>query len=414
MSDKKIEKQTNDEDFLSPVKVVSSGIRYFLISILFLTLVVLLWGILGKVPVNVNGIGMIFSKSQEKTINTNYSGIVAEFYKLKGDTIHQGDRLLRLDEFDILQTIDETQLDLNQQYNNDSIRWISLLEEKRQKIQSMQQGKEKINKTIASTKDKITYYEKFYKEQRELLEKGIITEIELKNTEFNLQELKISLTEQNAGLNDLNYEEKLYNNNIEQQLNQLKSGIIVLQEKLKNLSNKNERYSYITSIYDAVIQEVLVNKNEVIGENRKIYTIKLLNDESDVYVDVFIPYDETTKVDKRSDVVVAPFNVDKNRYGQIVGKIAEMNEFPATQEFMSNLLVNEDMVKLVSSQGPVYYCKVTLEKDAHTISGLKWTSRKGAPFKINSGMICDIEIRTDYVSPVSFVIPWIKKEMKYE
>lgn len=407
-------KEGYDDKLLSSVRIVASGVNYFLICILFLSLVLLLWGIFGKIPINVNGVGRISSVVNEMTIISNYPGIVSEIYKGKGDTIHVGDRLMGLSELDLLQAIDESQLELNQKIREDSIKINSLLNEKRLQTQTFLLNKTSVLHTIKHTRDKIAYYEKLWQDKKSLQEKGILTETELKETEFSLNELRTSLVDQESEWKNVNYNEKTYLNNLRIQINQLKAATSMLQKKLTNLKVKHERYSYITSIYDAVIIEVLVNKNETIDGGRKVYTVKLLGNESDLYIDMFIPYDQKAKTDKGMDAVVDPFNVDKNRYGQIKSKIVEYNDFPSTDEFMLNLLVDKDVVEMFTSRGPVYYCKALLEKDSATVSGLKWTSRKGVPFKIKPGMLCNVEVHVNYVSPISLIIPWFRQKMQDE
>lgn len=403
-----------DDNFLSSVQIVASGVNYFLVCIVFLSVVLLVWGIFGKIPVNVDGIGRISSMVNEMTIISNYPGIVAEIYKGKGDTIHVGDRLMGLSELDLLQAIDESQLELSQKIQEDSIKINSLLNEKRLQTQTFLLNKTSILHTIKHTREKITYYEKLWQDKKSLQQKGIITETELKETEFSLNELRTSLVEQESEWKNADYNEKTYLNSLRIQINELKSATSMLQKKLANLKVKHERYSYVTSIYEAVILEVLVNKNETIEGGRKVYTVKLLGSDSDLYIDIFVPYDQKAKTDIGMDAVVDPFNVDKNRYGQIRSKVIEYNDFPSTDEFMLNLLVDQDVVKMFTSRGPVYYCKAVLEKDSATVSGLKWTSRKGTPFKIKPGMICHVEVHVNYVSPISLIIPWFRQKMQDE
>lgn len=403
------------EGVLSSVKITSSGIKYFVLCVIFLTVVVLLWGFLGRIPVKIYGIGTISTELSETTITSNYHGIVTSVYKQAGDTIRKGEKLVRMEEFDLAQAIDESRLNLKQSLKEDSVELLSLGNEKIQRLKTFDLDKQKLERLVESINKKIAFFEDLYDEKKLLLDNGIISNSEFKETEFSLREQKVLLIDTESKLSSLKLDEESYLNSVVIKRSQINDHIKMLTEKLNNLLAKDKQYSYITSIYDAVILEVLVDKNETIEENHKVFTIKLIDtDDNDLYVDMFIPFSEKARATDDMEVVVAPYNVDKNRYGQIVGDIIEMNDFPATEEFMSNLLIDEDVVSIFASKGPVYYARAKLVKDAKTVSGLKWTSRKGVPYKIKPGMICETEIYVDFVSPMSLVIPWFKKEMSDE
>jgi hypothetical protein len=63
------------------------------------------------------------------------------------------------------------------------------------------------------------------------------------------------------------------------------------------------------------------------------------------------------------------------------------------------------------SHGPVYYARAKLVNDSSTVSGLKWSSKDGPPFKIEAGVLCSSQIYTSFKPPLSFVVPWIKNKM---
>jgi HlyD family secretion protein len=404
-----------DDDFFSSVQIVSSGIKYFLICIVFLTVVLLLWGFLGKIPVKINAVGIISSGFSETTIRSNYPGIVVDIYKNRGDTIHAGDKLIKMIEFDLVQEIDETKLKLSQQQEQISIQLLSLDDEKKQRLKVFNSDKQNLQRQIENIKSKVAFLQTVCEDKKTLLEKGIVTKTDYSESKFNLEAQQELLRDTENKQSMLKFDEESYLNNINIQEIQLKGQKDMLEEQFRNMLKKNEEYSYISSIYDAVIMEILVKNDQTVTNGAKVYTIKILDrDENDLFVDMFVPYNDNAKVFKNMEVVVAPLNVNKNRYGEIIGKVVEINEFPATREFMSNLLVDDDIVSIFEQHGPSYYCKVELEKDPQTSSGLKWTSRRGTPYKINTGMIGNAEIHVDYVSPLSLVIPWLKKEMNDE
>jgi HlyD family secretion protein len=406
---------TNTDEFLSAVQITSSGIKYFLMCVVFLVVALLLWGFLGRIPIKITGIGIISTGLSETTINAIHHGVVGDIYKKQGDTIHVGEKLMKISDIDLEQEIDEALLELQQKIAENSIQRYSLALEEHKQNDTYTLNKEKLNRQHENVKNKITFYQKVYEEKTALAKDEIINQAELKEAEFNVHEQQILLVDIERQITDIKGSKDVSINEIRLQRTQLEKVASMLQEKLSDLDSKNDKFSFVSSIYDAIILEVLVDKNQMVADGQRVYTVQIINTSSnDLYIDMFIPYSEKARATVGMKTIVAPANVDKNRYGQIIGEITEVGQFPATAEFLSRLLVDKSVVNLFGARGPEYHSRVRLAKDATTISGLKWTSHKGVPYKIATGMICSAEIYVDDVSPISLVIPWFKKELNDE
>jgi HlyD family secretion protein len=237
----------------------------------------------------------------------------------------------------------------------------------------------------------------------------------LKQARFNLENEKLGLIDAQSKLSSVIYEEDAYLKNFTMQLLEVSDRIADMTKQKQTMLLRNEKYSYIISPYDGIIQEVLARKDNPVEVGEKLFTINPLNvSTKELEISFFIPFNNQEQAAEGMDIVVAPFNVDKNRYGQIKGRLSQINSYPSTNEFIAKTTDNDDFVKMVTVKGPVYFAKGKLLTDSATISGLKWTSFKGTPYRINPGIICDVNIYVDYIRPISFVIPWIKKTLRDE
>jgi len=402
-------------DFDSSVQIASPGIKYFVFGVLFLTLMVLLWSIFGKIPVKIQGKGIIVSNTYDKSILSDYQGIIRDIYKKSGDTVHTGDQLMMLEQFELTLQTQQRIFEIHRSIKEDSMKLMSLENERILQLQNFGIRKQKLKELIKSFKERIKFYEKLFLEKKDLTEKGIISQTELKQAQFNLENEKLGLIDAQSKLSTVIYEEDAYLKNFTMQLLEVSDRMEDMAKQKQTMLLRNDKYSYIISPYDGIIQEVLTHNENPVEVGEKLFTINPLNiNTKQLEISFFIPFNNQQQAAKGMEIVVAPFNVDKNRYGQITGQLAKINSYPSTNEFIAKIADNEDFVRMVTENGPVYFARGKLLTDSSTISGLKWTSFEGAPYKINPGIICDVNIYVDYIRPVSFVIPWIKKTLNDE
>ncbi len=401
-------------DFDTSVKIAKSGLNFFIFGVVFLTTLVFLWGIFGKIPVKIKGKGIIVKQKYENIVTSNYPGVVSDILVDVGDTIYVGEKLIKLQQFELSLKLTDKLFYIKKTISDDSTKINDLQGERIDRLQDFQDQKQQIEEEIQASKDKVNYSKKLLNDKKDLLSKGIISENDYEQTKFKYEQIKDRLKEEKNKLESLKTKESVYLNNIDLQVKDLESVISEMQVQKTDLLSKSKRYSFIISAFNGIVQETMAKKDVLVGAGEKLFTISGLSNKTKLEVDFFLAYNSLQQADVGMDAVVAPYNVDKNRFGQIKAKVTYVSNYPASNEFISKTINNDDFVNLVSKNGPVYFAKVMLISDTATVSGLKWTSFNGAPYKIKPGAICETQVYVDYVPPLSFVIPWFKKLMSDE
>ena len=401
---------TNEYD--ASFQLTSSGLKYFLWGISLLIMVLLGWGIFGKIPIKVKAFGIVTNVHQESIITSNYNGIVAKIYKNRGDTVNKGDKVIKLIQLDLTLTIDEKIFQLHTQTNDNLLQIEALNSEKEQKLISFANDKQALEKQISDVKIQIQYYKKLYDEKSILMEQGIVSEVDLKQTEFNFKQQQLLLKNTNSQTSGLEYEKQAYINNVKIQIEQLKAAIAGIREEIKNLDIKFEKSTYILATTKGIIRESLMRFGTSVTVGDMVFTLEdLTGDEKHLYVDLFIPFATKAKVEVGMKADIIPFDVNSGRYGQAISNVIETTNYPASSQFLEKILSNSVLVESMLSHGPVYYARTKLVNDSSTVSGLKWSSKDGPPFKITAGILCSSQIYTSFKPPLSFVVPWIKNKL---
>ena len=84
-----------------------------------------------------------------------------------------------------------------------------------------------------------------------------------------------------------------------------------------------------------------------------------------------------------------------------------MWSFPVSSREVFNIIGNQNLVRFLLSKPDEAPIQVLIEpiKNADTISGYSWTSRKGPPFTIDTGTVGRITVRTETRRPIEYIFP---------
>lgn len=93
----------------------------------------------------------------------------------------------------------------------------------------------------------------------------------------------------------------------------------------------------------------------------------------------------------------------------MLGTVADVSEFPLSFEAVRALIQNDELAKSFMHAGPPFMVRVTLHPDADSISGYRWTSRRGDALPISSGIPTTAEIVTELRRPISMVLPALRE-----
>ncbi len=399
----------------STVNITPSKIRYFTIGILTLLIISLVWGVFGRIMVKMRANGIITNILSIYTVSSNTGGVVYEIYKQRGDTVKKGEQLLKLSQVELNLQLNSQVYLLSQQAVIDSFQILAIDNQKRLQLSLITLQEDELKSSMEQTNFEIDFYQHMINDSELLLQKGVISNTEYNQTLFQLQKLQLLFKSDSVQLITVENNRETFIQQIDLEKQQINASLLELKEQTNSLHIKYDTFSYINSNSDGVIQECLVKTGVPVAEFQDVFTIRQINlTDTNLYVDLFIPFSDLEKADVYMKAVIAPFNVDENVYGKIEATITEISDYPATKEYILYLLGDIGVVSAFGSQGPVYYSRAILTTDSSTASGLKWTSEKGPPYRINAGMICTADIIVDSRAPISFIVPWIRKGLEDE
>lgn len=374
----------------------------------FFAVIVIIWGIWGSIPQKVYGLGMITSKTGIQRVTSVYAGAVAEIYFQQGDTVVEGDVLMNISQPELLSDLQQTKLQLSALKYQDSILANTDYSEIAARSQSYKLQLERSKKEVENLNGKVAFFEDKLKKQKELLDKGLITVTEYEATKETIKDLKIQIVNTQQQLKEIDLGQTEWEYSKKSRRTDLASQINILEKKLTDLHEEYDRQTLIKSPCAGIIVDQLVSAGDVVGPNASLYVIEKAHTHDSYIVELYIPFNSDSKVEVGQDAQINPFTVNKEKYGQMIGKVIKVNRYPSSTASLMDDLKNDELVSMLNNQGPKYKIVVQLFKDPTTVSGFKWSSKSGPPFTVTTGTICQGSAMVRDKSPLDLIIPLVK------
>lgn len=393
------------EEIHTLFQITKPALWVVVLSILIMIGGSIIWLIAGRLSIDINAKGIILPEnSQVISILGLQPGLVTEVYVHPGSLVHKGDLLAEVnnpyanENLNYLKTTHQENLqllnDFKKQYTEKIMQLTKqfekeehLLQEKLKHVQAksiflkdLLNKKEQLFKKHYLTIPELEHAKEEYLDAVDAAEKIFL---ELNNASFKLNQEKEALKEK------MNFYEKKYLDSQHE-----------LEIKLLDKRNGEK----IISMADGKIMNSNISKGDYVAVGKTLLT--LLTNSSDKNTDalIFVNHAEGKKIFSGMDVYVLPTTMSAYEYGYIRGKIISISEYPASKESVNAYFGNMNLVDEFFASGVPLVAKVRLMTSDKTVSGFVWTTKKGAPFKIEFGTAVVVKIVTKEVSPLGLLI----------
>ncbi len=366
----------------------------------------LAWGIWGSIATEVTGQGMIINRQGILNIQANGSGRIQDLGVEIRDTVSEGEVIGTLEQPHLKrQLFDEREL-LKEIKKDHDLFVQNAMEKLRLSRVSANEQQAKLKENLRTVNNRISFLEKKLKGRQILYRDSLIIEERVFDVQQHLSQARVKKSDIEHQLTSVESQFLEKKNTIE--LDTLKNYQKVIDQRraVNDVLQSIEQQSKIRSNYDGTIVELLAYEGELIGEQQPVARI---NPEGDRYQAIVFasPY-HGKQIRPGMEVKISPSTVPREQYGSIMATVKTVSEVPASPEGLQNILHNQDLVQLVSQNGPPIQVVVELQHDEQT-GEFVWTSSEGPPHSVTTGTICTGTIAVREQAPISLVIPILRR-----
>jgi HlyD family secretion protein len=425
------------------------------------------WSVVAKVPTTVTGKGILVYPSRVVSAQSTVTGQLLDVKVKVGDRVKPGDVLATLDQSDLKQQLQLSRDKLVQlrtqdrdftfiQAQRDKYDQVSV-EKQRQALQqgldtlqsmtpllrdrglaSMNSERVALQQRLATLKSSQPVYKQRWEARKILVGEGAapkdmalqaqqeyesfqtqIDQVELqlkqldtKDAEAQKQDLQNTnqITEIKAKLAALTVHKETQDGQDFSTMTSRQKEIQETQRTIEQLESQLKKSSQIVSNYDGLFLEVTAKPGQRIEAGAGLGNVSLVTDADRLVSVVFMPLNDGKKISKGMPVQITPTTVKREEFGGIEGQVTEVSPLSVTQQAMTSLVGNPEMLKGVMGEGGQIAVYTDL-KPGTTESGYQWSSSKGPTQPITQGTPTTVRITIEERAPITYVLPFLKSLM---
>ncbi|MAN81470.1 MAG: NHLP bacteriocin system secretion protein [Rhodospirillaceae bacterium] len=394
---------------LDRLAIVTDSIGWLALStIAVLIAAAVTWGIVGKIPDQVEGKGILVSAGGRILDAMSPSdGIVSKLFVDQNTLVEKGQEVavieqaaLRQERQSAIETLSERQKE-KAQIISDFEREFDL---KRKNFAEQAAAQ---NQIIKAAEQRAGYLKKTMAARMPLADKGLLPrdKVEEIRTDYNKALQDISAA--NNKILELESDTLTLKSDHAKEITKIDQRIADAEREIRELDAKLSLNGVVLAPASGRVTELKVFEGGFVQTGAPV--ISIVTAGSNLQAVVYIPTKDGKRIQPGMTVRVAPSFVKKEEHGTIIGTVMKISEFPASKQGMLTVLQNEQLVNDYTSDGAPYEARVDLVRDAATISGFKWTSGAGPNAHVTTGTTIEAEVTVKEEPPVNLIIPFVRK-----
>ena len=162
------------------------------------------------------------------------------------------------------------------------------------------------------------------------------------------------------------------------------------------------------------LYQVIPNDSEEVSAGEIVLKVSPDLVKSPSLVPVFVDNTDKGSVSAGMSALVTPVGFNRTEYGGIKGEVASVAPVPSTVDGMEarvgvTSIARSIEARMVAPTLVILKLEKSTDQDVVNSGGYQWSTSTDLPFQPREGSKINVEITTRYVSPISLVLPTVKK-----
>jgi HlyD family secretion protein len=180
--------------------------------------------------------------------------------------------------------------------------------------------------------------------------------------------------------------------------------------RLNALRLEHQLAANVVSTHDGIVVEMMAMQGDAVKKGQSILSIEIADGVLEAMI--YLPPQSNAKLIKPGMTAqISPATSKKERFGYLIGSVAAIAQFPATEQGMRATFDNPVLIREMNRSGPPIAVQVELARDTATTSGYQWSSRSGASVELSSGTLVTGTFVVETKRPISLVIPLFRETL---
>lgn len=366
-----------------------------------------IWGFFGSVVNSVSGQGILVLRGGVHSVNARSSGTITQLNVVEGMRVASRQVVGEVYNAETMFSIRRLELEYDQlerlskalTEGSETMTKVRLALEK-QRVDALASLTSKYDESVTRSETRSRNFGALRKQNAISLGEYFSSLDTLLGTEVQLLSNRLDVMQSSAQMHELDWEQK-------KTLITLENNLLLKALEVKMAHKLYLDAFRLVSDYDGRVLELRKRDGDFVQTGESVALIA--SDESEgLYLVGFFSPAEGKKISPGMSAYFVPGSVKPDEFGYILGVVREVSEAPVSDEAVLAEVYNQALLQSLTGGNAAIRVVVELVPDLTTESGLRWTSSKGAPVKLSSGMVGNILVNTEYRRPASFLVPYMK------
>lgn len=461
-----LERLSSPERLDQLMQVVSPKDWLALIALSGLAIGGIIWSIVGRIPITVDGQGIFIQPRQVVDFQSSISGQIQALNVASGQCVKKDQLLATIYPADLqnqLQLSRQQLAQLQKQVQDSVLLSKQRIETERNTIAanraSLQQRLKDISSLAPLLRDKeltaiaqqrqslqqrlqdartlVPVMQKRLKQRQVLADAGGLSrdallqaeqeyvqtrqnfadiQVQLKQLEARNSEVERTYLEQIRSMSDIQIElgelnaksKRLDQENLESG-NQRNKEIAAVNREIARLEQQIKDNSRILSPQAGCILELNTTLGQVVQPGTRLGILRIGNTQEPAKAIAYFAIKDGKQIQPGMSILITPHTAQRERFGGIVGKITRVSPLPVTQEGTVSVIGNPEVVRSLIGETGAIEATANLTNDSNTVTGYKWSSSQGPNSKITSGTTASVRVTVEERAPITFVLPILRE-----
>jgi len=367
------------------------------------------WGFFGSIPLTVRGTGILIEGSMVVAAEAPADGRIGDLLAKPGDRVEQGQVLAvvanplleaqRIDAQIAAARLREQDANITAAEDVASAAFTASMNVRDSEC------RRRIDRAAAIALD----FSKAVEVKRDLVRQGLLAESELLTIANATLEIERSLSDARSELLRIQADRTEASIRRQQDRQRRENGISDADALVGQLAARMAAERNVIAPRPGKLVQLTRSPGDVVHKGN---TVAIISDAGDgrLRCYAFFPLTEGKRVQKDMHAHVEPSIADRERFGVISSVVRDVEPVVGTRDSFLRIMNSPEVAQDIEQRyGGTVSAVIDLEVDATSPTGLRWTGGVGYPKQLTPGTLCDVDVVTEDVAPISLLIPWLKQ-----
>lgn len=368
----------------------------------------LLWGILGSVSTRVAGAGILINDGgQLFNAVASGDGTLVGMLVAPGDRVAKDQAVAEISQEPARHALANAQAVLAERQQETATLRGQIADYRKARQDIMAARRQALDRQRRDTVARIGSLDSRLAGEEALFQKGFTTQQKLYETHTDLTAARQSLSEVDVQIEQMAAAEVNARNLEERDLRDSEQRISDAQRRRRDVLAELDQRRQVISPTDGIVTEIKAAVGSRVADGAPLVSIE--SGRQGLQLLLYVPPEHGKEIRPGMMVNIRPSTVKKEEFGTLLGRVAQVSDFPSTKLAMLATLQDDRLVQQFAAEGAPFALRIDLIATPDSPSGYQWANGRGPSVSLSSGTLADAEVVVRRQAPISLVVPFFSR-----